>query len=246
MASTRIHLCGRVTAELEGRRLEDDLPGRQGKLVFVYLAANRIRPVSRDELAAAVWPRESPAAADAGLSALLSKLRRVVGAERLDGRAQLQLLLPRDAWIDLEACADALHRAESALAKGDWTAAWGPARVPQHIAVRGFLAGEDAPWIDEIRARLDDAYVRSLEIAAEASLGIGGGELDTAERAARALVRHAPYRESGYRLLMDVLARRDNVAEALRVYESLRVRLREELGAAPSPATQELHRRLLA
>ena len=54
-----------------------------------------------------------------------------------------------------------------------------------------------------------------------------------------------PYRESGYRYLMEALAARGNAAEALRVYESLRVLLTEELGTAPSRATQEAHRALL-
>ena len=243
--ATRIHVCGRITVELDGRRVEEELPGRQGKLLFAYLVANRLRGVPRDELEAAVWPRETPAAADAGLSALLSKLRRVLGAERLEGRAMLQLRLPPGAWVDLEAATDALHRAESAVAAEQWAAAWGPGRVAQHIAVRGFLPGEDAPWIDETRARLDEIHIRALELVTRACLAIGGAELDTAERSARSLVKAAPYRESGYRLLMDVLAQRDNVAEALRVYEDLRVRLRDELGAAPSHATQALHRRLL-
>jgi DNA-binding SARP family transcriptional activator len=44
---------------------------------------------------------------------------------------------------------------------------------------------------------------------------------------------------------MEVLDRRGNPAEALTVYEELRSRLREELGASPGPVTQELHRRLL-
>jgi hypothetical protein len=44
---------------------------------------------------------------------------------------------------------------------------------------------------------------------------------------------------------METLAARGNTAEALLVYDSLRVRLRDELGASPSPATQELHRTLL-
>jgi pentatricopeptide repeat protein len=55
----------------------------------------------------------------------------------------------------------------------------------------------------------------------------------------------APYRETGHRLLMEALARRGNVAEALRAYEKLRVLLREELGIAPSPAMQSVHQRLL-
>jgi DNA-binding SARP family transcriptional activator len=55
----------------------------------------------------------------------------------------------------------------------------------------------------------------------------------------------APYRESGHRLLMETLAARGNTAEALLVYEELRRRLRDELGAAPSAQTQALHRQLL-
>jgi DNA-binding SARP family transcriptional activator len=44
---------------------------------------------------------------------------------------------------------------------------------------------------------------------------------------------------------MEALERRGNVAEALRAYERLRVLLREELGIAPSPILQAVHRRLL-
>ena len=45
---------------------------------------------------------------------------------------------------------------------------------------------------------------------------------------------------------MQALARRDNIAEALRVYEDFRCLLRDELGVAPAAATQELHKTLLA
>jgi DNA-binding SARP family transcriptional activator len=59
------------------------------------------------------------------------------------------------------------------------------------------------------------------------------------------LIERAPFRESGYRLLMEAKAARGNVAEALHAYERLRVLLREELGVAPSPVVQAVHRRLL-
>jgi pentatricopeptide repeat protein len=59
------------------------------------------------------------------------------------------------------------------------------------------------------------------------------------------LTELASYRETAHRILMEALARRGNVAEALRAYERLRILLREELGIAPSPAIQALHRRLL-
>ena len=103
-----------------------------------------------------------------------------------------------------------------------------------------------APWVENLRAELTEAYARSLEATAQAGLAIGGGELDTAERSARTLVKESPYRESGYRLLMEALARRDNIAEALNVYEGLRQRLRTELGTSPSASTKDLHRKLLA
>ena len=44
---------------------------------------------------------------------------------------------------------------------------------------------------------------------------------------------------------MEALEQSGNVAEALRVYDRLRVVLREELGIAPSTAVQDVHRRLL-
>jgi SARP family transcriptional regulator, regulator of embCAB operon len=242
----RIQLCGRVVIELDGRAIHDDLPGRQGKVLFAYLAVNRLRPVGRDELIDALWPNRVPPGAESSLSALLSKLRRVLGPHRLDGRNSLQLQLAQDSWIDLESALEAIHRAESALRQGDWPAAWCAARVTLHIARRRFLAGEEAAWIENLREQMSDVYVRSLEATARAALEIGGAEVDTAERSARSLVKEAPYRESGYRLLMEVLARRDNVAEALAVYERLRRQLRDELGASPSAGTKELHRKLLA
>jgi DNA-binding SARP family transcriptional activator len=239
LAETRIQLCGRLVARLEGHRVEDDLPGRQGRLAFAYLTAHRHRPVTRDELIDALW---SEASGSDRLSPLLSKLRAVVP---LDGRSELRLTLPADAWIDLEAASAGIHRAESAAAREDWSGVWGPGRVAQHVAAREFLPGESAPWIDEQRRRLEEVLVRSLELVGRACVAIAGGELDTAERNARALIARAPYRESGHRLLMETLAARGNTAEALLVYDALRTRLRDELGAAPSAETQALHRRLL-
>jgi len=242
---TRIQLCGRIVATVDGRRVESELRGPQGRLLFAYLVANRLRAASRAELMDAVWPDGLPRAPESALSALVSKLRRVVGEERLEGRSELRLALADDAWIDAEAAGKALHRADVAHARSDWPEAWVAARVVQHIAVRPFLANEEAPWIEDRRRQLEASYLRALELAAHASLRIGGGELATAERSARSLIQRAPFRESGYRYLMEVLTAQDNRADALHVYDQLRTLLREELGTAPSPSTQELHRALL-
>jgi SARP family transcriptional regulator, regulator of embCAB operon len=242
----RIQLCGRLVVRRGEQQIEHELPGRQGRLLFAYLAANRLRRIARSELTGALWPGEPPAAADSALRALLSKLRATLGRDTLDGRADIRLVLPADAWIDLEAAAAAVHRAESAVALGDWKRAWAPSQVALFTARRNFLPGEEAPWIDEERHALGDLQVRALECYGIACLGIGGTELAAAERTGRELVRLEPYRESGHRLLMEALAARGNRAEALGAYEQLRQQLREELGVAPAQPTQELHRRLLA
>src|SRR5579862_1688207 len=108
----RIQICGALAIERDGERLETRLPGRQGRLMFTYLVVNRHRHIPRDELAEALWREPDPAAVDARLNPLLSKLRRVFGADAVEGRSTLRLCL-RDAWIDLEAAAEAIHRAES-------------------------------------------------------------------------------------------------------------------------------------
>jgi SARP family transcriptional regulator, regulator of embCAB operon len=242
---TRVQLCGPLAVEVCGRRVEAALPGRQGRLLLAYLAVNRQRPVSRDELVDAVWGERLAAGADAALTVLLSKTRTALRPADVHGRGELRLALPPDAWIDVEAALEAVHRAESAVTQGRWAEAWGAAKVGRYVATRRFLAGQDAAWVETWRRRLADVLARSLEAHAAASLGVGGTELATAERACLELIERAPFRESGYRLLMEVKAARGNIAEALHVYERLRVLLREELGVAPSPAVQAVHRRLL-
>jgi pentatricopeptide repeat protein len=242
---TRIQLCGSFAVRVAGRRIDRDLPGRQGRLLFAYLAVNRDRVASRDELAEALWTRGLPSAPDLALSALLSKLRRLLPDGALEGRSAIRLELGRDARVDAEAARDGIHRAEARIAARDWYASIGPTLVAHNISQRRFLPGEERAWIDERRRELEDIQVRALECTARRSLGIGGAEVAVAERTARRLIDLSPYRESGYALLMEAFARQGNIAEALRVYESLRRLLREELGAAPSPTVQQMHQRLL-
>jgi DNA-binding SARP family transcriptional activator len=242
---TRVQLCGRLVARVDGREVQDELPGRQGRLLFAYLVLNRTRPARRDELVDALWPDGPPAAPEVALRSLLSKLRGVLPDQAVDGRDSIRLRLAGDAFVDVEAAAAAIHRAESALARGDPGAAWGPAQVALLTARRELLPDDDAPWIAEHRRELGELHVRALEAYGRACLGVGGTELPAAERAGRALVRLAPYRERAHELLIEALAGQGNLAEALRSYEALRERLRDDLGIAPGAELRELHARLL-
>jgi DNA-binding SARP family transcriptional activator/DNA-binding CsgD family transcriptional regulator len=243
---TRIELCGRLLVEIDGEGLQERLPGRQGRLLFAYLVLNRGRPVRRDELVDALWSENGqPESADALLRPPLSRLRKALGPGRLEGRTELTLVLPEDAWVDWEVAQDALARTRTALAAGDHQAAWDAAAQAAEIASAGLLPGLEAEWIDERRRELADLRVEALEAAAGAGVALGGAHLAGAERAARAAVEAAPFRESARAALMEVLRAGGNVAEALRAYEDLRTMLRDELGTPPSARVMALHERLL-
>jgi hypothetical protein len=141
--ATRIHVCGRLTVELSGRRLEESLRGRQGRVLFSYLALNRERPVRRDELAEALWSgKGAPPAYESLLAPPLSRLRKALGPGVLEGRSELQLILPLDAWIDWEVAPRELRRARGAA---DPKEAWEAAKAALEIADGGLLPAWKRP-----------------------------------------------------------------------------------------------------
>jgi DNA-binding SARP family transcriptional activator len=244
----RIYLAGDVAVEHGDRLLrEGDLGGRQGRLALVYLVAERERAVTQSELAELLWSDSLPPSWPVALSAVISKLRQKLGTIGLDRDRIIanafrcyQFRPPAETWIDLEAAADTLHQAEGAVQTGQPQAAYGPALIATTIARRPFLTGEDAPWVTARRERLRDILVRALDCRVEAL--VWNGELALAQEQARAAVELEPFRESGYRRLMQVLVKRGDRAEAVRVYKECRTRLAEELGVAPSDETESLMR----
>jgi len=246
----RIYLTGDLAVERGEQLLRDaDLGGRQGRLALVYLVAERERAVTQSELAELLWSDSLPPSWPVALSAVISKLRQKLGTLGLDRDRIIanafrcyQFRPPADTWIDAEAAADAVHAAEGALLANQPQAAYGPSLIATTIARRPFLVGEDAPWVVTRRERLRDILVRALDCRVEALLW--NGELALAQDQARAAVELEPFRESGYRRLMQVLVRKGDRAEAVRVYNECRRLLADELGVAPSTETESLRRAL--
>ncbi|MCH7713351.1 MAG: winged helix-turn-helix domain-containing protein [Chloroflexi bacterium] len=78
--SLRFYLTGRVCAESATAVLdESQFPSRQARLLFAYLVCHRAQPIPRQRLAEALWPGDIPAAWDAALKSLVSKLRQFLG-----------------------------------------------------------------------------------------------------------------------------------------------------------------------
>lgn len=244
---TRIQLCGPFVVELRGERVESLVPGKQGKVLFAFLVLNRHRSIERDELLDLLWAQMLPMASESSLNAIISRLRKAVGPEVLQGRSAVRVVLDSESFVDVEAAREALHRADSASARQDWGTLFSAANIAQKIARRRFLlgAGIDSPWVEDQRRQVGDMLLPALEHVAVACLNVGGMALNDGERSARELVAKAPYREAGYRVLMQILARRGNYAEALQLFESARRLLRDELGVDPGPELQALHARLL-
>ena len=181
---------------------------------------------------------------------LVSKLRALLQESGIDGMEALtsafgcyQLTLPSDTWIDVVAAAEAADAAERALADGAVERARVEASTAESLARRTFLPGEDGRWVAEQRDQLRETLVRALDCLAEVSLRTS--EPAAAARIAEEIVGLEPFRERGYRLLMQAQSAAGNDAEALRTYERCRRLLAEELGAYPSAETDAIYRRLL-
>jgi branched-chain amino acid transport system substrate-binding protein len=218
--------------------------------VFAYLAAQKGRPVPRGELADLLWNDELPATWEKALRVLMTKLRALLEECGIDGSTALtsafgcyKLTLPAGVWIDVEAAAEALERAEAELAVGDLREATLQASTSAALARRVFLPGEDGTWVEEKRRDLRDLLVRSLECLRDAALA--SGDATEAVRHAEEVTELEPFRESGYRRLMDAHVAAGNPAEALRVYETCRRFLADELGAYPSAETEATYLEVL-
>jgi DNA-binding SARP family transcriptional activator len=248
----RVYLTGRICAEVGGELAlqEQQFRGRQMRTAFAYLVRNRLRTVSREDLASVVWPDEPPPAWESGLSALLSKLRSLMGPVPdparpvlTNGFAQYQLRLPDDCWVDIEAAAEAIDRAEVALRGANRRAAFGPATAAAAISRRPFLTGETGPWVEEERRRLSRQLVRSLVCLA--NVWLASDEPLLAVEAASEAISVSPGTEDAHSLLMQAYAAAGNKMEAFEAYRRLRRILVASTGSDPSAETELVYTALL-
>ena len=238
-----VSLAGRVSIEAGGIVVGDDrFPGRQGRLVFAYLATQAGRPIPRDELAEALWGGGPPPTWEKAVVVIVSKLRALLEKCGVDGAQALtsafgcyRLDLPDGSSVDV---------VEARRAVDDPGASAVDVARAAEIAGSPFLPGDEGDWVERQRRELADIRLRALERLADARLA--AGDHSEAARLMQKVVELEPYRESAYRRLMQAHAAAGNRAEGLRVYERCRRFLADELGAYPSPETESIYKALLA
>ncbi|GHD28366.1 SARP family transcriptional regulator [Nocardiopsis kunsanensis] len=200
--------------------------------------------VSREALAEAVWPDRDRLPPPNALQALVSRLRRTLGASvTVDGDGTGYRLDVEPCRVDLHEYERLARSGRSLLKEDDRDGAehelsraralWRGRPLPD-LTVRGVA--------EETVLRLESLHRTVVEDHLAAALARDpAGVLPEAE----ALAAEDPYRERPVELLVRSLAAQGRGAEALAAYTRFTERLADELGLDPSPHLQDLHLRLL-
>jgi predicted ATPase/DNA-binding SARP family transcriptional activator len=233
----RVALLGPVEVRVDGRVVS--VPGTTLRAVLARLALSPDRMVPVGELVDLLWPEGPPPGAGANLQTYVSRLRRVVGRERVvheAGGYRLRLA-PEDVDVGLVGRWASRARegppATAASLLADALDLW---RGEPLGEVAGNLAfAPDVARLREWRAHLLAEWLElrlSLEPVAEL--------LPELEHAARA----HPLRERMQLLLMHGLQRDGRTADALAVADGYRRTLAEGSGLDPGPEMREFAQRL--
>jgi YVTN family beta-propeller protein len=217
--------------------------GKQRALLAVLL----LRPaesVSIDRLIDALWGAGAPASAPSSIHAYVSRLRKVLGRERVLRAPHGYRLVVEPGELDLTRFQRLFSSGSERLARGDAEGA-----AEQLCAALALWRGPPLadftyePFAADEIARLEELRLEALEERIEADLALGRHqqlvpELDT-------LIREHPLRERLRAQQMLALYRSGRQADALEAYRQARSALVAELGLEPGPALQQLERQIL-
>jgi DNA-binding SARP family transcriptional activator len=218
------------------------LGSRKARTLLKMLVLARGAPVSAERLADGLWGDQPPAKPADQVSVLVSRLRGVIGADRIS-RVDAGYRLDVD-WIDLDALEELVAESEQRLASGAPAAARAAATAALALARGALLPDEpDAEWAEADRAAAERLATRATQAAAAAA--VATGDLTGAADLAAGSLERDPYDEVALRTLMRALAGAGRPASALAAYARVREQLGEDLGVDPSPETEALHTEIL-
>ena len=226
--------------------LASPVPSGRASRLLAMLAARQGEFVQTSTLADRLWPQRTPSDPLRNVASLVSRLRRSLGRERIDGGPRAyRLVHDRRTTVDLVEAAHLTALAERELAHGHS----GPALRNAGHVVRLLDAGPaladepDSDWSDTVRDDAEGVLDRARRCRWAAALD--AGELEIAlEETARTLATN-PLDEQAARAAMRAHVSRGAPADAIAVYERLRTELAGQLGLDPSAASNRLHLEIL-
>ncbi len=236
-------LCWRILGPWQVRphAAELTLPPGQARVVLASLLLAVNQPVGLDALADQLWTERPPARPHGTLHTYVSRLRRVLGADRIK-TDQAGYVLRADArTIDLHQ-----FRALRTQAAGAESPAAELKLLRSALALwRGRPFGDlTSTWLDrDVVPQLTEEWFAATERRIDLELDEGRPGALVAELSE--LTRQYPTRETLWFRLIDALRRSGRRAEALDRYHQVRTILRDDLGIDPSPELDQLHRSML-
>ncbi|MFC3896811.1 BTAD domain-containing putative transcriptional regulator [Lentzea rhizosphaerae] len=233
-----LHVLGQVELRVDGRLVEIGHARQRCVLAVLLVEANRV--VTTEQLLDRVWADRLPYKARQVASNYVSRLRRLLAGEvpivRQGGGYVLQ--------VDPEAVD--LHRFRRLVKQARGGDAAKSLALLEEAA--GLWRGEafeglDTPWIAAVREGLARERFAADVDRVDLALAQGRHAALCAELSERADAHPLDERVTGQ--LMLALYRNGRQADALFRFDTIRVRLADEVGADPGPELRELHRRIL-
>ncbi|MGH2453865.1 MAG: BTAD domain-containing putative transcriptional regulator, partial [bacterium] len=242
-AALRVHSLGPIQVQRDGRVLvRSDWTYRKARELLVFLLTHSTR--SKEQIGVALWPDISPTQLRDTFRITLYHLRRTLGRPDWilytgDGYALNRSL---DYWYDVEAFEGAAAEAARLIPR---------ARAQAMAVLQEALALYRGPFVEDLsdgqwyllrREQLGRAFLEALLLLGQ--LAFDQGSYDRAAEAYRRAIRLDGYLEAAHRQLMRCYQALGERAQALRHYEALVSRFRDELGISPDEETAALAARL--
>jgi DNA-binding SARP family transcriptional activator len=239
-----IYLLGSLRVFAEDQPLADAGQGK-GRAVFKFLALHVGEPVAKEVLMDLFWPGAAPAAARNCLHVALHGLRKSLATALPSGevvqfrQGAYRLNPSHRPWVDTEAFAGELRRAEGAECRGDRANAGRHYRAAKAL-YRGPLLVEDRyeGWLVPHRQRLRGAYLAALERLA--AFALADGDEAGCIAFTQSLLDDDPCNEAAHRQLMQCYARTGQAHLALWQFHHCVDVLARELDLIPSAQTVAL------
>ncbi|MEW8292526.1 MAG: BTAD domain-containing putative transcriptional regulator [Candidatus Thiodiazotropha endolucinida] len=214
-----------------------DLRSRKAKALLAWLALHQEKPQPRDRLALLLWEESNDAQARHSLRQALSGLRKVLGDHADALAADQESVLLKSGHIDTDT--------------GTFDSLLQHQQSPEHLIELAslyngeFLEGFNPrsnnyeEWLMTQRSHYREHAISSMSKLLDHYLDTA--QFESGIRLGIRLLGSDPLQEQVHRTLMQLYARLNRPADALRQYRQCRRLLMRELGLPPQPETEQLY-----